>query len=51
MFDSFGKLLHFSTNVNLQNNYKINTRSLSAGIYFIRVNSNLGEFTKKVIIQ
>ena len=51
MFDSFGKLIHFSTNVNLQNNYKINTRSLSAGIYFIRVNSNLGEFTKKVIIQ
>lgn len=51
MYDSFGKLIHFAKNVNLQNNYKIDISSLSSGMYYFRINSNSGELNKKLIVN
>lgn len=51
IFDNLGKLVHFSTDVSLQNNYKINTSAYSTGLYFVKINSTVGEITKKLIIE
>uniref|UniRef100_UPI00404A3922 T9SS type A sorting domain-containing protein n=1 Tax=Gelidibacter sp. TaxID=2018083 RepID=UPI00404A3922 len=51
VFDNSGKLVHFSTDVSLQNNYKINTSAYVTGLYFVKINSNVGEITKKLIIE
>ena len=51
VYDNSGKLVYFSTNVNLQTNYKIDTSTFSTGIYFVRINSKIGVATKKLIIQ
>ena len=51
VYENSGKLVYFSTNVNLQTNYKIDTSTFSTGIYFVRINSKKGVATKKLIIQ
>lgn len=51
IFDNLGKLVHFSKDVSLQNNYKINTSAYPSGMYFVRINSNVGVVTKKLIIE
>jgi hypothetical protein len=42
IFNNLGKLVHFSTDVSLQNNYKINASAYATGLYFVKINSNVG---------
>ena len=51
IFDNLGKLVHYTSDVSLQNNFKINTSSFTSGMYFVRINSNVGVVTKKLIIE
>ena len=51
IFDSLGKLVHYTAKANLNNAYKIDISSLTSGIYFVRINGYLGEITKKLIVK
>lgn len=51
MYDNNGRLVHYDQKVILDNNYKIDVNTFSAGIYFIRVNNSRGTILKKVVIQ
>ncbi|NRD22885.1 T9SS type A sorting domain-containing protein [Winogradskyella litoriviva] len=51
VFNSLGKLMLYSKNVNLSNAYKIDSSSFESGIYFVKLNSNKGALTKKLIIK
>lgn len=51
VFDVSGKkLLAFENNTINQNTYSFNLNCLSSGVYFIRINSNLGTYNKKIVI-
>lgn len=51
IFDSKGKLLHYSKGVSLLNNLKIDVSHYANGLYFVRINSNKGIITKKLVIK
>ncbi|WP_340154936.1 T9SS type A sorting domain-containing protein [uncultured Winogradskyella sp.] len=51
VFNTLGKLMFYSKNVNLSSTYKIDSSSFESGVYFMKLNSYKGEITKKLIIK
>ncbi|APY07637.1 hypothetical protein BWZ20_04680 [Winogradskyella sp. J14-2] len=51
IFDTQGKLMFYGKNINLYNGYKVDVSSFNNGIYFVKLNSNKGEITKKLILN
>ncbi len=49
MFDVLGKLVIYQPNVSITNEHAIDISELKNGIYFIRINSEIGTITKKLI--
>jgi hypothetical protein len=51
IFDAQGKIMFFGKKVNLFNGFKVDVSSFNSGIYFVKLNSNNGEITKKLILN
>jgi len=49
IFDVTGKLLIFENKKELTNTHTIDISTLQSGVYFVRLNSEKGTFTKKII--
>ena len=49
VFDQLGKLVWYQPNVSLNQPYSIDISELSNGVYFIRINSEIGTITKRVL--
>ena len=49
VFDQLGKLVRYQPNVSLNQPHSMNISALSNGIYYVRINSDIGTITKKVI--
>lgn len=49
IFDLSGKLLIYHSNATLGNSYSVNVSKLSAGVYFLRINTSKGIATKRFI--
>jgi hypothetical protein len=49
VFDLSGKLLVYEANKIVENTYSVDVSLLTSGIYFLRINSENGEVTKKFI--
>jgi len=51
IFDNLGKLIFFEKEVLLSGNYPIDISKFFPGIYFLRINNEIGSTTKKFIIN
>ncbi|WP_299522762.1 T9SS type A sorting domain-containing protein [Winogradskyella sp.] len=51
IYDAQGKIVFYGKKVNLFNEFKIDMSSLDSGLYFVKLNSNNGEITKKLILE
>ena len=51
IFDVTGKLVIYEADTAIQNKHTINISSLNRGVYFVRINSNRGSITKKMLKQ
>lgn len=51
IFDISGKLLVFEAQTLVNSKHKVNVSSLSSGAYFVRVNSEEGTVTKKLLVN
>ncbi len=49
IYDQLGKLVRYQPNVSISQPYSIDISELNSGIYFIRINSDIGTITKKLI--
>jgi len=49
VFDLLGKLVIYQADVFIQNSYSLSISELNSGVYFIRINTNEGSVTKKLI--
>ena len=49
IYDQLGKLVRYQPNVYISQPYSIDISELSSGIYFIRINSDIGTITKRLI--
>ncbi len=49
VFDMLGKLVIYQSNVSISEEHLIDVSKLNNGIYFIRINSDAGSITKKLI--
>lgn len=50
IYDITGKLIMRKSNI-IENNYKLDLTNYSKGIYFMKINSDLGSVTKKLLVQ
>ena len=50
LFDITGKVIMSKSNI-MKNNFSLDLSNYSKGIYFIKINSDLGSVTKKIILQ
>ena len=51
VFDISGKLLIYETESSISNRHSVDVSSLSSGTYFVRINSEEGTATKKLLIN
>jgi photosystem II stability/assembly factor-like uncharacterized protein len=51
IYDTQGKIMFYGKNINLYNEFKIDVTSFNDGVYFVKLNSNKGEITKKLILK
>ncbi|GAB4156862.1 MAG: hypothetical protein Tsb0033_07980 [Winogradskyella sp.] len=51
VYDTQGKIVFYGKQVSLINQFSINVSSFNPGIYFVKVNSDKGEITKKLILK
>lgn len=51
VFDISGKLLIYKSNIPFSNSYSFDVSTLDNGAYFVRLGTNLGTITKKIIKQ
>ncbi|WP_282031495.1 VPS10 domain-containing protein [Winogradskyella eximia] len=51
IYNTLGKLMFYSKNVNLSNDYKIDTSAFKTGVYFVKLNTSKGEIIKKLILK
>ncbi|MEM7186189.1 MAG: T9SS type A sorting domain-containing protein [Bacteroidota bacterium] len=51
VFDLTGKQVIFQLDVAVENTYALDISSLNSGVYFVRINSEIGTVTKKLIKQ
>ncbi|PHS65610.1 MAG: hypothetical protein COB12_06840 [Flavobacterium sp.] len=49
VYDVLGKLVIYQPNISISEEHTINVSKLNKGIYFIRINSDAGSITKKLI--
>ena len=49
IYDQLGKLVRYQPNVSISQPYSIDISELNSGIYFIRINSDIGTITKRLI--
>ena len=49
IFDLSGKLLIYQADTTIRSTFSLDISSLKSGIYFLRMNSEIGEVTKKMI--
>jgi len=49
IYDQLGKLVRYQPNVYISQPYSIDISELNSGIYFIRINSDIGTITKRLI--
>ena len=51
LFDNQGRIVYYERQASLTTPFEINTSAFASGIYYLRINSDKGEFTKKIILQ
>ena len=51
VFNVNGQLLYFNKSTSLNNPLKINTSNLTSGVYFVKINSSKGSYTKKLVVK
>ncbi|WP_296314467.1 VPS10 domain-containing protein [Winogradskyella sp. UBA3174] len=51
IYNTIGKLMFYGKKVNLLNGLSVDVSSYGAGMYFVKLNSNKGEITKKLILK
>lgn len=51
IYDSQGKIVLHRKKISLFDGLKVNVSALNSGIYFVKLNTNLGEITKKLILE
>ena len=51
VFDITGKLLIYEAEAVIANDHKVDVSTLSAGTYFVRINSEAGSATKQLLIN
>ncbi len=51
IFNSLGKLMYYSKDKNINSAFKIDVSQYASGIYFVKVNNEKGEITKKLVIE
>ncbi len=51
LFNSLGQLVYFNKNTSLIDPLKIDTSQMSTGVYFLKVSSNSGSTTKRILIN
>jgi len=49
VFDLLGKLVIYQPNVSISQSHSIDVSKLNNGVYFVRINSDVGNITKKII--
>jgi hypothetical protein len=49
VFDLLGKLVIYQPNVSISHSHTIDVSKLNNGVYFVRINSDAGTITKKMI--
>lgn len=49
LFEISGKLVMYHPDVTIENKYTLDISGLNTGVYFLRINSNLGTVTKRLI--
>ena len=49
IYDQLGKLVRYQPNVSISQPYSIDISELNSGIYFVRINSDIGTITKRLI--
>jgi photosystem II stability/assembly factor-like uncharacterized protein len=51
IYNTSGRLVYYAKEVNLRNNFQIETSTYQRGLYFLKLSSSKGEITKKVILE
>ena len=51
IYNSLGKLMYYSKDQNLTNSFRIDVSQYSSGLYFVKINNEKGELTKKLMIE
>lgn len=51
IYNALGKLMFYGKKVSLVNGYRIDMSSFGSGVYFVKLNTNKGEITKKLILK
>ncbi|WP_299247089.1 T9SS type A sorting domain-containing protein [uncultured Lacinutrix sp.] len=51
VFNALGKLMHYSKDINLTNEFKVDISQYASGLYFVRINNENGVVTKKLMVK
>ncbi|MEZ4793175.1 MAG: T9SS type A sorting domain-containing protein [Gelidibacter sp.] len=51
IYNALGKLMHYSKNQNINASFKIDISQYTSGLYFVKINNEKGEVTKKLIVE
>ena len=51
IFNTQGKLMYYSKDVNLANEFKVDVSQYTPGLYFVRINSKNSVMTKKLLVK
>ncbi len=51
IYNTLGKLMFYGKNLDLYNGLRINVSAFQSGVYFVKLNSEKGEITKKLILE
>lgn len=51
IYNSLGKIMFYAKNLEVFNGHKIDVSNFEQGIYFVKLNSDYGEVTKKLILD
>ena len=51
IYNATGRIVFYGKKVNLKSGYTIDVSAFSAGAYFVKLNTSVGEMTKKLILK
>lgn len=51
VYNTEGKLMHYSKKVQINQPYRVDVANYASGLYFVKINNNKGEVTKKLIVE